>query len=452
MRVQVVVAVVAALSSPAAAQAPPSKTLERAIKLYEKTDYYSAHIELSKVVAKETSDDLANQQRATFFLGKTLYQMKLYVPASAVFDAIRQETGHPYAVAAIKWQAALARQLPLMQLEALGTVSDAELADPTLEPVRDELHVMRGLYLLRRGDHARAVAELAQVKPGTEYHGRAQLLAGMAHLRGGDDKLALAAFARVPAGHAEAGLARLAAGQALVRGKQYKQAIAEYKQVTRGPLAPRAAWELSWACLHDRGQGAALAPVAALATTPVLDPQEPDPALLPEVIAFDLCASTPARTADALAGFRKAAPALQAELKALLARTPDDNAEFQAAVVNKLMSGEALGLSQRAQALVHAALSAHVVRERLALLTEINLELDLISRSDRAWQTTAAAAEALTELTLHQSLAEADLGKLARDRLVRLTRDIDALARVAGKLAALAAADRRTTGLTVSCR
>ncbi|HLU65137.1 MAG TPA: hypothetical protein VKZ63_02610, partial [Kofleriaceae bacterium] len=54
---------------------PPTKTLERAIKLYDKKDYYSASIELGKVLNGETDDSEANKQRAEFFMGKTLYQM-----------------------------------------------------------------------------------------------------------------------------------------------------------------------------------------------------------------------------------------------------------------------------------------------------------------------------------------------------------------------------------------
>src|SRR6478736_3367805 len=57
-----------------AASTPPSKTLERAIKLYDKKDFFSASIELKKVLDGESGDDAKNKQRAEFFMGKTLYQ------------------------------------------------------------------------------------------------------------------------------------------------------------------------------------------------------------------------------------------------------------------------------------------------------------------------------------------------------------------------------------------
>ena len=62
---------------------PPSKTLERAIKLYDKRDFFSASIELKKVLDGESGDDAKNKQRAEFFMGKTLYQMGFYAGSLA---------------------------------------------------------------------------------------------------------------------------------------------------------------------------------------------------------------------------------------------------------------------------------------------------------------------------------------------------------------------------------
>src|SRR6185295_8577633 len=71
-----------------ATSTPPSKTLERAIKLYDKKDFFSASIELKKVLDGESGDDAKNKQRAEFFMGKTLYQMGFYAGSLAYFDKI----------------------------------------------------------------------------------------------------------------------------------------------------------------------------------------------------------------------------------------------------------------------------------------------------------------------------------------------------------------------------
>src|SRR5512136_481345 len=65
---------------------PASKTLEKALKLYEANDFYSASIELHKVIEGETGDSDANRQRAEFWMGKTLYHLHFYSASLSYFD------------------------------------------------------------------------------------------------------------------------------------------------------------------------------------------------------------------------------------------------------------------------------------------------------------------------------------------------------------------------------
>src|ERR1043165_1530127 len=84
--------------------APPSKTLERAIKLYDKKDFFSASIELKKVLDGESGDDAKNKQRAEFYMGKTLYQLGFYAGSLAYFDKIvKAGDAHTYHGATLKW-------------------------------------------------------------------------------------------------------------------------------------------------------------------------------------------------------------------------------------------------------------------------------------------------------------------------------------------------------------
>jgi TolA-binding protein len=68
--------------------APPSKTLERALKLYDSEDYYMSSIELNKVVEGQSGDDEGNKQRAEFFMGKTLFNLKFYSASLSYFNKI----------------------------------------------------------------------------------------------------------------------------------------------------------------------------------------------------------------------------------------------------------------------------------------------------------------------------------------------------------------------------
>src|SRR3982750_2146006 len=97
-----------------ASSTPPSKTLERAIKLYDKKDFFSASIELRKVLDGESGDDAKNKQRGEFFMGKTLYQMGFYAGSLAYFDKIVQAgDAHTYHGVTLKWLAALSRVKPI---------------------------------------------------------------------------------------------------------------------------------------------------------------------------------------------------------------------------------------------------------------------------------------------------------------------------------------------------
>src|SRR5262249_3971927 len=91
---------------------PASKTLDRAKKLYDKGDYYSASIELDKSL-KGNEDSEPNKQKAAFFMGKTLFHLKYYAAALVRFDGIVQKgPSHRYYRRTLQWLAALAEVLP----------------------------------------------------------------------------------------------------------------------------------------------------------------------------------------------------------------------------------------------------------------------------------------------------------------------------------------------------
>jgi TolA-binding protein len=69
----------------------PSKVLERAFKLYDGEDYYSASIELNKAIEGETGDVEANKQKAEFWMGKALYNLTYYSASLSFFDRIVQK-------------------------------------------------------------------------------------------------------------------------------------------------------------------------------------------------------------------------------------------------------------------------------------------------------------------------------------------------------------------------
>ena len=184
----------------------PSKVLERAFKLYDGEDFYSASIELNKVVEGESGDTEANKQKAEFWMGKALYNMKFYSASLSYFDRIVQKgPSHAYYNATLKWLASLSRQLPDSTgiLEKIGKYNRAELDQPALEKVRDELYFLLGKFYYQKGSFKEAVELFSTVPTTSEFYVQAKLFEGATHVREYQAKPAVESFKEVLRASAE---------------------------------------------------------------------------------------------------------------------------------------------------------------------------------------------------------------------------------------------------------
>jgi len=423
MRLPTAILVLCALAIPAAAQAPqaqlvaplsqagpPSKTLERAIKLYDKQDFFSASIELGKVVQGESGDTVPNVQRAEFFMAKTHYQMGFYVVAWARLAAIAERgDAHPYFHAAAKWFVAILHVTPSPSVRSgLFAYRDGKvLDDPALDSVRDEFAYALGRELASRDVPSQeAIAMLAKVSESSSpYAPRALLEIARLKFRdkdisGGSTRAVKAAGSPELATEA----ARLIASWTHIHGAA-DQARAPLSELAKSSAYAR--YQLSRALLDGKRELPGLDRVTAEAFDAVMLPsacrgQWPD---------------------DIKPLARKVideAKPLVAKLLAL-----DDNAELYERVRRLQKSPPAPGND-----VVLAVLSDPAMQERFAWIAELEKELDAVQRADKAWQTTMVAAEALQELTLVLAIEQAEIGVHARQRLGLLARDLAALERV----------------------
>jgi thioredoxin-like negative regulator of GroEL len=398
--------VLVALVATASADTPPSKTLERAIKLYDKQDFYSSLIELKKVIDGDSGDDAKNKQRAEFFVGKALYQTKYYAVSHAYFDKIAAAgAAHVYNTASIKWFAALARVLP-MEMEVLGRYSLNEFADPSLDSVRAEATYLHARVLFQRADYAKAAAALATIDKSSPFYQPGRLLLAFTHIRTSKTADALAVLATIPAGDDTGDLALIAAASVGSKGALDKVRPA-------GLLGARASW--------DR----AVSIPKAYGTSPVVGPDAPEPAPLQVLATYEFCGK---RTAVEVVGRVRANSAeIQKELGKLLAL--DDNADFYDAFRKALKQPQT-----RIGAYARAVLAAPSVGRAFAFVDELDAELALLRASDKAFQTTQIAAEMLQELTVLKSVAAADAGKIAHDRIDRLAKAVPEIAKLSTRL------------------
>ncbi len=437
-------------------QGPASKTLERALKLYDAEDYPMSSIELNKVCEGQTGDDEANRQRAEFFMGKTLFNMKYYSASLSYFDRIVQKgPAHRYYSKTLQWLASLSRFLPDSQstgvLEKIGKYTRADLDQPALEPVRDELYYLLGRYYYSKAQFKEAI-ELFRGIPDSsqQYYAPARFFEGVAWARQNKGKEASDAFKeilrkvksyvdekKVPARLKEfEQLANLSLGRIFYTNRQYAQSIKYYERIP-GPDARGGAsidwlpslFEASWAYFQLDNDSKALGNIHSINSPFFENEFYPESYILKAVIYFSRCNYD--RSYEAVTEFNALYPDLRKEIEDLLAKHPD-NAEFFE-YVSKIKEGKT-DLVGRVQKAAEGALNDRTLVKNLEYVAALDRQLNQLEKADPAWKSTAIAGAVLQDVTLQKSLAINEAGNLARQRLKRLANEIQDLTKQAIKV------------------
>jgi tetratricopeptide (TPR) repeat protein len=415
---------------------PPSQTLARGTELYDKGDYVSASIELKKVVDGQSQDTDANKQRAEFFLGKTLYQLGFYAGALAYFDRIAAAgANHRYHNATLKWLAALSRVLPETSgiLEKIGTYDPAELEQPVLEDVRDELFYLLGRHFYLRGEFDQAVALFTRVRRESPFYLRAKFFEGVTYVRKYEGRPAIDAFKEIlvigrerPKQYDRAEIAKfeelatLQMARVFYSTQQYDTSIKYYEKLTQeSPDWLDSLFEAAWAYFMKTNNSKALGNIHTLNAPYFEDEFFPESTVLKSVIYYKYCLYD--RALEAVAEYDTKYRPLRDNLKQVLDKYEDD-AEFFG-YVRQIRTGKA-GLDEDTQRLVLSALEDRTLRKTFNWVDELDRELELHKKTAEAWRASTIAKQVLEELTLQKSLAEADAGKLARERIERLAREL----------------------------
>ena len=413
----------------------PSKVLERAVKLYEGEDYFSATIELNKVVEGQSGDDEGNKQRAEFYMGKALFQMKFYSAALSYFDRIVQRgPEHAYYNKTLQWLASLSQYLPDSAgvLEKIGKYTREDLEQPALEPVRDQLYYLLGRYHYVKAtddDTKEALDLFAAVPERSEYYAKAKFFEGMAHVRKNRAKEAGDAFKSILRKAKEnpdkstrefEELANISLARTFYSLHKFDQSVKYFDKVTQdSPDWLASLFESSWAHFQMDGDSKALGNIHTINAPYFENEFYPESLVLKALIYFQRCQFD--RAKDALAEFNATYPKLKSEIDRLIAKYPD-NGEFYD-FIDKIRKGQAQ-LSERVQRAAKGALSDKTLAKQIDYVNELQRELKSVEKADPAWRSTAIASGVLQDLTLQQSLAKNDAGNLARERLKRLSTEI----------------------------
>ena len=431
---------------PEAGEAPPqgdqpSKVLERAFKLYDGEDYYSSSIELNKAIEGESGDSETNKQKAEFWMGKALYNLKYYSGALSYFDRIVQKgPSHAYYNATLKWLASLSRVLPDSTgiLDKIGKYNRADLDQPALEKVRDELYFLLGKFYYQKGNFKEAVELFNTVPTTSEFYVQAKLFEGATHVREYQAKPAVEAFKEVLRTAADSpdprikpfeDLANLSLARTFYSTGQFELATKYFDRVSHdSPQWPDSLFEASWAnfMLKQKGYSKALGDIHTI-QAPYFDNY-----IQPENVAEGLTVKATIyfynclydRAQEAIDEFNAIYPEVFAELKKLIAGTSDNGALFEvAAKIRK----ETSGLPEQVERAARGVLGDKSLSRRFEYVEELDNELKLYDKADASWRSTNIAQTVFADLTLQRSLAVNEAGDLARRRIKRLTEELSQL-------------------------
>ncbi|MEZ4399401.1 MAG: tetratricopeptide repeat protein [Kofleriaceae bacterium] len=429
-----------------AAATPASKTFERAIDLYRKKDYYSATIELKKVLDGDTGDDEANKQRAQFYMGKTLYQMGYYAGAQSKFtEIVEAGTGHAYYAATLKWLAALSRVLPETSgiLDLIGKYDPAALDEPIMDQVRDELYFLLGRHFYNHAEFDKAVELFTKVSESSEFYVKAKFFEGVTYVRKYEGRPAGEAFKRVlevarerpkqyKAGDLDRyeDLAILQMARVFYSTQDFDKAIRYYEKLEQSSSDwAESLFEASWAYFMKTNNPKALGNIHTL-NAPYFENQFfPESILLKAVIYYKYCLYD--RSLEAVAEFDEKYKPLRQNLQGVVDKY-EDNAEFYE-YVKKIKANKA-GLDDVTQRLTMSVLGDKTLAKTFAWVDELDHELQMLKKADKAWQTTAVSGDLDADLEVTRSTASADAGRLAKDRLKRLLSELAALSRDGTKI------------------
>jgi tetratricopeptide (TPR) repeat protein len=422
----------------AAAGDQPSRVLERAFKLYDGEDFYNASIELNKAIEGESGDTEPNKQKAEFWMGKALYNIRFYSASLSYFDRIVQKgPSHAYYNATLKWLASLSRQLPDSTgiLEKIGKYNRAELDQPALEKVRDELYFLLGKFYYQKGNFKEAVELFSTVPTSSEFYVQAKLFEGATHVREYQAKPAVESFKEVLRASAQSedpkvkpfeDLANLSLARTFYSTGQFELAVKYFDRVSQDSYDwANSLFESSWAnfMLKQKGYSKALGNIHTIQAPffeNYIKPESIAEALtVKATIYFYNCLYD--RAAEAINEFNAIYPQVFQELKKLVTSTTDNGALYEVAV--KIRQGTS-GLPEQVERGARGVLGDLSLVKRFQYVEELDRELKQYDKAEPAWKSTNIAQTVFADLTLQKSLAVNEAGDLARRRINRLTEEL----------------------------
>ncbi len=429
---------------------PPSEDLAEGLRRYARAEYLPASASFHRVLEGSTDDDVANVDKARFFLAKSLFHVGLVHASAIVFDEITSaERDAPYFDDSLEWLAELAEQLPddPTVVSAVGRYDTAQLERLDTPELRSRFDHL--LYLLGRARYEdrrlrEAIALFRRVSPSSEWYVPARFFEAVSHVRDRHARPAIAAFrAVVDATHrggvkdadryenlAWLSLGRAyytaahrhdADGQLEVDGRLLGAAVDAWERVDeRSEYWRDALFEASWAFYLSGHDERALGRIHALRSPFFTDAdQVPEADVIRAVALFSRC-QLPAVEAE-LRRFHRRYDPLMPALRRLAHNHESPRRAY--ALLDRSTRGP-LGFDPRVEPLARRALADRELARHLGDVRALSAEETRVSELGREPGAAPLAAWLGQELAVARALAEDTTGELVATRLRRLVDDL----------------------------
>jgi len=417
------------------------EAVDRGDKFYGNNSFYMASIEYNKAIEDQASDELS-RQTAEFKMGKTLYKLHFYSAAISYFDRIVQKgASHPHYNETLQWLAALTRDVPDSAgvLEKIGKYDRAELENPQLSTVRDELYFLLGKFNYTKNKFKEAVELFNMVNPKSPFFVQAKLFEGATFVRQYEAKPAVEAFKEVlrvaedssdPKVRPFQDLANLSLARVFYSTGQFVLATKYFDRVSPDSYDwPNSLFESSWAnfMLKQAGYSKALGNIHTL-RAPFFEyfikPESAAEALtVKATIYFYNCLYD--RANDAISEFEETVPDVKKGLDELLKKYQGDNAQFFD-IAAKIRMGRS-GMKSIVERAARAVLTDRSLAKRFEYVRELDKEMAQYEKADVAWKSTAVATNISSDIGVNRALMVNEAGEMARKRIERLVGEFAAL-------------------------
>jgi tetratricopeptide (TPR) repeat protein len=441
-------------SKGAAASAPPSEgpaseTLSNGLRLYQEERYPEASVQFQRVIEGETKDGAGNKQKAQFFLAKSLYHLKYYQSALALFDEISQQgKGHLYYDQTLQWLAQLASQLP----EPAGIIEKVGRYDVSMidqfnqgegKAFYGQLLYLQGRSKYAQGEFEQAIQLFEKVPEDNKWYVQARMFTGISHIRMRQARPAIQAFRSIidalEGGDVETddearvkdlaylSLARVyytaankvddETGEREVDGKLLGAAVDSWSRIDTGSeYWLDALFEGSFAFFLADEFSRALGNIHTI-FSPYFEKTAyyPEALVLKAVVFFYNCQMENASAM--VAKFHERYDPVQTELTAKLAQFKDNESFYKFLI--GVRDGNA-ALSPVIQPIVASALSDRTVLRHLEYVKQLEGEEKRLKESPPAFKNSSVGARILQDSALAKSFAVEQAGDLARGRYNRL--------------------------------